>query len=58
MASETLFEWLEYIWYVGGSLGLTASCLAAWTMLEAPPIIALPAETIGSWLILAWKTNQ
>lgn len=53
IASETLLEWLEYSWYVGGSLGLTASCFAAATILQAPSIMALPAETMGSWAFLA-----
>lgn len=58
MASDTLLEWLEYSWYVGGSFGLTASCLAAVTMLHAPSIIALPADTMGSWAFLAYMYKQ
>ena len=40
---------------MGGSLGLIANCLAPCSMLQAPSIMALPADAIGSWAFLAWK---
>ena len=51
--SDTLLEWAEYIWYVGGSFGLMASCLAACNILQPPLMSDLPADVIGSWACLA-----